>query len=378
MALFDLFNFMMEGNSLAYKLREAISFYAIPMVNPDGAERNSRYNAWGIDLNRDARLPQTPEAKLLKGTAEILQPQFAFNLHDQHRYYSAGYTDRPATISFLANPQDHACTITPNRRQSMQLIARMNDALQRVLPGHVGRYMASFDQTSFGDTFQHMGSCTLLVESGGYPGDPYRQTARKLNFLAILTALESIAEQRIDAYSHEGYYEIPENMDRMYDVMLRHVTVPWGKSQAMIDVGIKWEERYFGQVRYYEGKAVNYGDLSSYTAYEEYDCRGLTLHPGKAAAVPNDPERHWEYLAQGITHVQVPRLPDMPYVPGLLSLLPEHSTDNRFPLQREAGAHFIIRQGEEVKYAVLNGFVAQVPERRVLSPMAQGLAVQAG
>lgn len=58
MALFDLFNFL-EGSEDDYApirnaVKENLSLHFIPMVNPDGAARFTRRNAYGIDLNRDA------------------------------------------------------------------------------------------------------------------------------------------------------------------------------------------------------------------------------------------------------------------------------------------------------------------------------------
>jgi hypothetical protein len=377
MALFDLFNYLADGDSLAYLLKDKLSIYFLPMLNPDGAERGSRYNAWGVDLNRDARLPQTLEAKLLKGTGEILQPHYAFNLHDQQRYYSAGYSDKPATISFLANPQDHECSITPNRRKSMQLVARMDAALQQEIPGHVGRYVASFDNSSFGDTFQCMDICTLLIESGGHWGDPQRQIARKMNFLAILTGLESIAQGTVDAYPHEAYADIPENRERMYDVVLRHVIIPMGNERPMMDIGINWQEKFHNHKRYFVGKVMNFGDLSPYTAYQEHDCRGLVLQAGKAAALDNNLAKYWSYLAKGITHLQVAEdeMPLGPIAIGALNLQPLDS-DSYFPLIRDGDANFTLHKDGQVKYAIVNGAVLDVASATSLSEWQQGLTLR--
>lgn len=377
MALFDLFNFLADDTSLGYILGEQLSIYFIPMVNPDGAERNSRYNAWGVDINRDARLPQTPEGKLLKGTAEIIHPHYAFNLHDQHRYHSAGYTDKPATISFLAPPQDHAYSITPNREKAMQLIVAMNQAIQAEIPGHVGRYVAHFDQTSFGDTFQFMDFATILIESGGYWGDPYRQVARKMNFLAILSALEIIAKDEVNHFDKDPYFEIPEHREDLHDVILRHVTIKMGKETAMVDIAINWEEHKHGNKHYFEGKVINFGDLSMYTAYEEHDCRGMILQAGKAQELDNNPDQYWDYLQKGVTHLQVDidTLPRTPYTKGMLNLQPLDS-DSHFPLKREGGANFTLWKDGKAQLAVVNGFVANLMDKSIKSPSMQGLVIR--
>jgi len=53
------------------------------MLNPDGAERFTRRTAQMIDMNRDASALATPEAKILKSTHDMYQPEYGFNLHDQ-------------------------------------------------------------------------------------------------------------------------------------------------------------------------------------------------------------------------------------------------------------------------------------------------------
>ena len=60
------------------------------MLNPDGAEAVMRYNAQGIDINRDARRLATPEGRALRRAVETLKPQFGFNLHNQHARTSVG------------------------------------------------------------------------------------------------------------------------------------------------------------------------------------------------------------------------------------------------------------------------------------------------
>ena len=82
-ALLAIFKYFAENfeNPFVQKLFNNISIHAIIMLNPDGAERFQRRNALDIDINRDARLLQTPEGKLLKKMQEKIKPDFGFNLH---------------------------------------------------------------------------------------------------------------------------------------------------------------------------------------------------------------------------------------------------------------------------------------------------------
>ena len=149
MALFDLFNFLMaddEFKSWKEELLSKISLHFIPMLNPDGAERFMRRNRLGVDLNRDALRLQSPEARLLKDVRDQLDADFGFNLHDQGRVYTAGRSDQPATISFLAPAYNYAKDINEGRGNAMKVIALMNRTLQKHIPGQVGKYDDTLSQ----------------------------------------------------------------------------------------------------------------------------------------------------------------------------------------------------------------------------------------
>jgi len=62
-ALFDVFEqFRRHRDEPAFALiLDSLTIHAVPMLNPDGAERFQRRNAQGIDINRDALRLQTPE-----------------------------------------------------------------------------------------------------------------------------------------------------------------------------------------------------------------------------------------------------------------------------------------------------------------------------
>ena len=55
-ALFDLFEYLYRhrAEDPAARILDALTLHAVPMLNPDGAEKFTRRNAQGIDVNRDA------------------------------------------------------------------------------------------------------------------------------------------------------------------------------------------------------------------------------------------------------------------------------------------------------------------------------------
>jgi len=230
MALFDLFNFFGSSteNFKQFKdlLLNKISFYVIPMVNPDGAEINDRRNALGIDLNRDAIAAQSPESSILRNVFNQIKPDFGFNLHDQYPRYSVGKTKKTAAISFLA-PSTGETEPTKSQLNASRLIGELFLSLNKFIPGHIAKYSDEYEPRAFGDNFQKWGSGTILIESGGWKNDPRKQFIRKLNFITLLRAFESIASESFKKIDLNVYSEIPFNERNHYDLILRNLTMDY-------------------------------------------------------------------------------------------------------------------------------------------------------
>ena len=82
------------------KLFGDLTIKVIYQLNPDGSDKYSRFNANGVDLNRDAVKRTQPESKLLFYLFNEFKPHFFITLHDQRSIYAAGDTNLPAMISF--------------------------------------------------------------------------------------------------------------------------------------------------------------------------------------------------------------------------------------------------------------------------------------
>ncbi len=258
--LFDLFNFLAasdEYDELRKIILDNISFVFVPMLNPDGAERRQRENAWNIDLNRDARRQITPEAQLLATQVKTVAPHFAYNLHDQESYYSAGVSRQPATISFLAPPPDPAESVTENRHRAMQVINLLHRKLQAIIPNGVGKWNDTYEPRAFGEWTQSQGPATMLIESGGYFNDTERNFVRKIHFGIFLESLHAIATGDYANEPIAPYFQIPLNRENgMFDRIERQKTVVMGNAQFITDVGYREDE-------------IVYGDLDDYGSLEE-------------------------------------------------------------------------------------------------------------
>ncbi|MEL6277238.1 MAG: peptidase M14, partial [Bacteroidota bacterium] len=197
-ALLDIFKFLGAADEKYADLRELLrtnlTLTFLPMLNPDGAQRFTRRNALGVDLNRDALRLQSPESRILKEERDRLQAEWGFNLHDQSIYYGVGFpAEQVAAISILAPAFDWEKTVNAQREDAMQLIGLMNRYWQVAAPEKIGRYNDDFEPRAFGDNLQKWGTRTILIESGGWPGDREKQYIRQLNFVSLLSALHSIA-----------------------------------------------------------------------------------------------------------------------------------------------------------------------------------------
>ena len=289
-ALFDLFSWM-EGSddgldSLRSLLRSELHLTFLPMLNPDGAEVYERRNALGIDLNRDAVHLTSPEAQLLKGERDRLNADWGFNLHDQSTYYSVGFpAERGAVLSILAPAFDWDKTMSPKREDAAQLIALMNDIWQQHVPGQVGRYNDDFEPRAFGDNLQKWGTRTVLIESGGYAGDPEKQEIRRLNVLGLIAGLHGIATGRYEQFFLEDYERIPRNESNgMHDVILQDAQVEIDGGSYVMDIGIRKSERTLPpRNRTYTVSAYvsDLGDLSTFGAFDRLALDGARVEPGK-------------------------------------------------------------------------------------------------
>ncbi|WP_461050140.1 M14 family zinc carboxypeptidase [Spirosoma arcticum] len=372
MALFDLFNFLKTENDGFDSLRQVIlastTLYAVPMLNPDGAERFQRRTATDIDMNRDALRLQTPEGRLLKNLQQTLKPLVGFNLHDQNPLYNVGRTSKQAVISFLATAYDPARSVNEVRQRSMQLIVGMNRVLQQFVPGQIARYDDEFEPRAFGDNIQKWGTTLILIESGGYAGDAEKMTIRRLNFVAILTALIALADESYKQERIAEYQAIPENGRALFDVLIRNATVVRNGKPVVLDIGINRQEVNTDSARTFRYKSVveDIGDLSTFHGLEEIDATGLTLSAARVHTTMIDSVadlRRLDLAAlrnEGVTVFKVKRSKKESYPSQPVHLLYDGKLPAR-PLLLGQIPTFLLKRGNQILYNFVNGFWQEDP-----------------
>ncbi|MBB5210494.1 M14 family metallopeptidase [Microbulbifer hydrolyticus] len=356
-ALFDLLAYITAPEQAEWRegWMDELTLMMVPMLNPDGAERNTRHNAQSFDVNRDAKALQSPEGRALMALAKSFKPDFGFNLHDQNRHYGVGHTDKMATISVLAPAYNEAREVNDSRARAMKLIGLLVQEVAPSIDGHIAKYDDTYAWRAFGDTFSEMGISTILIESGAHPNDPNRQVARRANVEMLVTAIDSITSRSYEPVAVAAYEQIPLNRDDAFvDVKIANVRAGAGDNAYRTDIAINH--------RYGSVKVVDVGDLSNLYGALSLDADGARYQPAKPyqleKALELTDQRYLELLRDGYG-----------YFVGDTELLVK---ETRWPVvvnpgnppgerpARRQSATFLLSDDTGVRLAVLDGAVVDV------------------
>ena len=275
LALMDIFNFLVNHPSTEKWVQEMLSecsFFFIPMLNPDGSERVQRRTAVDIDMNRDAKALRTPEARILRDAQRKIGPSFGFNLHDQD-LSSVGTSSSVTALALLAPAVDDARRNPRVRMRAMRVAALIAGTLNQFIEGHVAQYDDAFEPRAFGDAMQGWGTSTVLIEAGHWPNDPEKSFIRKLNFIAILSALRAIGNYSFQDVDLDLYAKLPQNGKKMFDVIIRDVTLLHPKWSEKVDIGLMRDMKSDTTVV----TVKEIGDLSTCGGLETIDAHARNL-----------------------------------------------------------------------------------------------------
>lgn len=277
-ALLDLWNFFDAYKGRVSNIIQMCTLRFIPMLNPDGSAKYTRENANMIDLNRDADKLTQSESKVLRSVFGQFNPDFCLNLHDQRTIFSTGFTEKPATLSFLAPAMDEERSIPVFRKNAMAVIGKVNEQLQNYLPGQIGKYDDAFNLNCTGDRFMAFQTSTILFEAGHYQGDYMREETRKYMGAAILMAIQVIASESYADLSLANYDSIPENGKKYFDIILREALIR-GK---VIDVAIQYREKLESERINFEPIVILMDEKLDSYAHRTIHCKGQKVTNLKA------------------------------------------------------------------------------------------------
>ena len=273
-ALFDFINVLNNGSEFAENMLSSFTFLCIPILNPDGAELYTRANANEIDLNRDSQNLTQPESRVLREVFEVFNPHFCFNLHDQRTIFGAGETGKPATVSFLAPSYNEEREINENRLKAINLIAAINDELQKYIPGQVGRFDDSFNINCIGDTFQYLGVPTILFEAGHFQNDYQREVTRKFIFFSLIAGFKALFENDIVNNRIVDYLNISQNKVVFYDFMYKNIKINYDGIEIITNFVAQYKEELIDGKIQFNAYIVEVGELENYFGHYVYDAKG--------------------------------------------------------------------------------------------------------
>lgn len=298
-ALFDFINFLNSDESLALEFKEYFTFCMLPMVNPDGAEKYTRENANGVDLNRDSQALTQPESNVLRKVFEDFKPDYCYNLHDQRTIFGAGDKGNPATVSFLAPAYNENRDYDTTRLKAVEIIVAMNDVLQLYIPNQVGRFDDSFNINCIGDTFQNLGVPTILFEAGFYPNDYVREITRKYIFISLISGLKHIYENDIVSNKIEDYLNIPQNKVNFFDIVYKNVKINYDNLEKSINFAAQYIEKPNDGKIDFEAVIAQVDNLDNYFAHHSIDAQGKTFKSSQGS-IPNIGDKANFYLGNDI------------------------------------------------------------------------------
>jgi hypothetical protein len=286
-AIFDILDYLTKhrNDPIVQRMLTTLTLHFVPMLNPDGAERFQRRNVQSIDINRDALRLQTPEGQVLKALRDRLKPEIGFNLHNQNWRTSVGDPPKPASISLLSVAYDEKRTENAGRRLTKKICAVIREALEPFASGQIGRYDDEFEVRAFGDNLTLWGTPVVLIETGPWPSAEMDPPLVRLNFVAIISALDALATGQVEKADAKRYEELPVNESRMFYVLVKNATVLNGAGVAPFtaDIGITANRR----VRTTDGKREiqqtlgtdDMGDLRANAGLRTIDATGLMAVP---------------------------------------------------------------------------------------------------
>jgi hypothetical protein len=286
-ALFDIFEYLRRHREDApvRRILSELTLHVVPMLNPDGAARYQRRNAQSIDVNRDALRLQTPEGRALKALRDRLEPKIGFNLHNQNWSTAVGDPPKPASISLLSVAYDEKRSENRGRVLTKKLCAVIRDALEPFASGQIGRYDDSFEVRAFGDNITLWGTPVVLIETGPWPAEEPDSHLVRLNFVAIVSALDALATGSVNKADPRRYESLPMNESGLLYILVRNATVINGAGVPpyVADIGISGNRR----VRTTDGKREmqvsksisDMGDLRKSGALRMIDASGMTAVP---------------------------------------------------------------------------------------------------
>jgi hypothetical protein len=157
--------------------------------------------------------------------------------------------------------------------KAINLIAGMNEVLQKYIPNQVGRFDDSFNINCIGDTFQNLGIPTVLFEAGHFQDDYEREETRKYVFVALVSGFELLSENDIVDNGIGKYLNISQNKVVFYDLMYKNVKINYDGNEIITNFAAQYKEELVDGKICFNAYIIQIGDLENHFGHLVYDAK---------------------------------------------------------------------------------------------------------
>ena len=121
----------------------------------------------------------------------------------------------------------------------------IRDSLEPFASGQIGRYDDEFEVRAFGDNLTLWGTPVVLIETGPFPASEPDPALVRLNFIAILSALDALATGNVDKADPKRYETLPMNESKGLYILVKNATILSGTGIRAFtaDIGISANRR---------------------------------------------------------------------------------------------------------------------------------------
>ena len=148
--------------------------------------------------------------------------------------------------------------------------------MQPFIPGHIGKYDDEFTATAFGDNFSAWGTPVILVETGALHGKDELFLV-KMNFVALVAAVNSLATGSEKEQSPMPYLSLPENASGslVHIVFRRANGMNANASTPIGDIAVFTERKRASFIA--TNKIRSVGAIGKVQGLEEFDASGFNV-----------------------------------------------------------------------------------------------------
>ena len=165
--------------------------------------------------------------------------------------------------------------------ESAALIASINKTLQEYIPNQIARFDDGFNLNCVGDTFQNLGTPTVLFEAGHFQNDYHRDETRKYLFIALLSSFVSIYENVIVNTKIDDYLNIPQNNTDLFDFVYKNVKINYDNSEIITNFAAQYKEELINNNIFFNAFVVKVDNLENKFGHFELDADGKTYFDEK-------------------------------------------------------------------------------------------------